>query len=152
MQQPAEKHSAVAPGVMLEEAGTLAVASEATEAQEPVPPEPAGRWAVIKLFAKLLIPDALFTTGEGAVVGLLTIFFVRRFALQPAPLGELFTVAGLVGGATSLTAPRFVRRWGQLRMATTMQFASVPVILAIGFVPLLALVAVSEFTRQIMRG
>src|SRR5262249_26659466 len=148
----AQKHKAVVAAVMPEEAGTLAVASEAAAAAEPLSPEPVGRWAVTRLFVKLLIPDALFTTGEGAVVGLLTIFFVRRFALQPAPLGELFTVAGLVGGATSLTAPRFVRRWGQIRMATTMQFASVPVILAIGFVPLLPLVAVAEFTRQILRG
>src|SRR5262249_59156632 len=56
------------------------------------------------------------------------------------------------GVATCVPAPLFVRRGGQLRMATTMHFARVPVILAIGYIPLLPLVAVAEFTRQILRG
>src|SRR5262249_20888388 len=103
--QQLQKHSAVGAGVMPEEAGTLAIADEATGANEPVPPEPTGRWAVARLFTKLLIPDALFTTGEGMVIGLLAIFFVRRFTLQPETLGVLLTVAGLVGGPTSVTPP-----------------------------------------------
>ena len=101
---------------------------------------------------KLLLPDVLFTTGEGAVVGLLTIFLAERFFLQPGPLGILLTGAGLAGGATSLLAPRLVRRWGRLKLATGMQFASIPAILGIGFLPLLPLVALAEFTRQILRG
>jgi MFS family permease len=104
------------------------------------------------LFAKLLIPDILFTTGEGAVVGLLSLFFFLRFSLEPGPLGFFFTLAGLIGGATSLTAPRIVRRFGQLRMATLMQFLTVPVMLVIGFSPLLLVAALGEFVRQILRG
>jgi MFS family permease len=104
------------------------------------------------LFAKLLIPDILFTTGEGAVVGLLSVFFSLRFRLSPGPLGLFFTLAGLVGGATSLTAPRVVRRFGQLRMATLMQFLTVPVMLVMGFSPLLLLAVLAELTRQILRG
>lgn len=119
---------------------------------EPRSADPTGRWGVAALFLKLLIPDALFTTGEGAIVGLLSLFFVFRFNTQPDTLGLLFTIAGLVGGATSLAAPRIVRRFGQLRMATTMQYASVPVILLIGYSPLLPLAATGEFGRQILRG
>lgn len=140
--------SAAQPGL----AGTLAVAQEMAGAPSPPVAEPVDRRGVAALFAKLLLPDVLFTTGEGAVVGLLTVYFVLRFDLQPGPLGVLFTVAGLVGGATSLAAPRIVRRWGKLRMATAMQFASIPVILAIGFLPALALAGVAEFARQILRG
>jgi MFS family permease len=113
-----------------------------TESEESIP----------GLFAKLLIPDILFTTGEGAVVGLLSLFFFLRFSLAPGPLGLLFTLAGLIGGATSLTAPRIVRRFGQLRMATLMQFLTVPVMLVIGFSPLLLVAALGEFARQILRG
>jgi MFS family permease len=104
------------------------------------------------LFAKLLIPDILFTTGEGAVVGLLSLFFFLQFSLGPGPLGVFFTLAGLIGGATSLTAPRIVQHFGQLRMATLMQFLTVPVMLLIGFSPVLSLAVLGEFIRQILRG
>ena len=114
-----------------------------------LPEQSATRGGTARLFIKLLLPDVLFTTGEGAVVGLLTIFLAERFFLQPGPLGVLLTGAGLAGGATSLLAPRLVRRWGRLKLATGMQFASIPAILGIGFLPILPLVALAEFARQI---
>jgi MFS family permease len=116
------------------------------------PKMPASRLGVATLFAKLLVPDILFTVGEGAVVGLLSLYFFLRFTLQPGPLGILFTAAGLVGGATSLAAPRLVRNWSQLSMATTMQFLTVPALLLTGFSPFLLLAAAGEFIRQILRG
>lgn len=114
--------------------------------------DPVGRGALASLFAKLLTPDLLFTTGEGAVIALLQIFFVAKFHLPIETLGVLFTMAGLIGGATSLTAPRFVRRYGKLRMATSMQYLGAPVMLLIGFAPFFGLAAVAEFLRQILRG
>ncbi len=129
-----------------------ALAREIADDVPAVAAEPRARGGITGLFVKLLLPDVLFTTGEGAVVGLLTIFLAQRFFLQPGPLGILLTGAGLVGGATSLAAPRLVRRWGRLKLATGMQFASMPAILAIGFLPVLPLVAVAEFLRQILRG
>jgi MFS family permease len=146
--------SAVGAAVAPEEYGALAVAREIADAA-PAPAtaeEPATRGGTARLFIKLLLPDVLFTTGEGAVVGLLTIFLAERFFLQPGPLGILLTGAGLFGGATSLLAPRLVRRWGRLKLATGMQFASIPAILGIGFLPILPLVALAEFARQILRG
>jgi MFS family permease len=109
-------------------------------------------WGLVALFAMLLIPDVLFTTGEGMIVALEQLFFKLRFALDLGTLGILLTVAGLAGGATSLAAPGLVKRWGQLRMATTMQFLSAPVMLVIGFSPIFTLAAVAEFVRQILRG
>ena len=77
----------------------------------------------------------------------------RRAVLFAAgSVGHLVDGAGLVGGATSLLAPRLVQRWGRLKLATGMQFASIPAILGIGFLPLLPLVALAEFVRQILRG
>jgi MFS family permease len=110
------------------------------------------RIAIIALFVKLLVPDVLFTTGEGSVVGLLQVYFEKHFSLQVGTIGVLYTVAGLVGGATSLTAPRFVRRFGKLRMATSMQYLSAPAMLAIGLSPFVLMAAVAEFIRQILRG
>lgn len=112
----------------------------------------ARRGDVTRLFLQLLIPDMLFTTGEGAVVGLLQLYFFLRFSINVGSLGVLLTVAGLVGGATSLTAPRFVRRYGRLRVATMMQYLTAPFMLCIGFSPFFPLAALAEFGRQILRG
>lgn len=110
------------------------------------------RKALFVLFAKLLLPDILATTGEGTVVGLLQLYFVIKFNMQPGSLGALFTLAGLIGGATALNAPRIVRRWGKLRTATTMQYLSAPAMLVTGLAPVLPLAAAGEFSRIVLRG
>jgi MFS family permease len=151
----AEAPSAPAPAAPTTEAAAY-LTSPAAPAPAPVAPalapEPVGRWAVVRLFLQLLIPDMLFTTGEGAVVGLLQVFFYLRFHIPLPTIGVLYTLAGLIGGATSLTAPRFVRRYGQLRVATTMQYVSAPLMLVIGFAPFLPLSASAELGRQVVRG
>ncbi|MGH2517435.1 MAG: MFS transporter, partial [Ktedonobacterales bacterium] len=100
----------------------------------------------------LLLPDMLFSTGEGAVVGLLQLYFFLKFGINVGVVGLIFTGAGLIGGFTALSAPRFVRRFGQLSIATTMQYLSAPVMLLIGFSPLLPLAIAAEFARRILRG
>lgn len=103
------------------------------------------------LFAQLLIPDLLFTMGEGAVVALIQLFFVLRFNLLPGPLGIIFTVSGLVGGVFSLTAPLFVKRWSKLRIVTTVQYLSAPLMIVVGFAPTLPLAIAGEYARSFMR-
>jgi MFS family permease len=103
------------------------------------------------LFGMLLLPDLLFTTGEGAVVGLIQIYFVLRFNLLPGPLGIIFTISGLLGGIFSLTAPLFVRRWSKLRIVTTVQYVSAPLMILIGLAPTLPLAMTGEYIRSFMR-
>ncbi len=103
------------------------------------------------LFAQLLIPDLLFTMGEGAVVGLMQLYFVLRFHLLPGPLGIIFTISGFVGGIFSLSAPLFVKRWGKLRLITLVQYLSAPLMLLIGFSPILPLTIAGEYARSLMR-
>src|SRR6266487_3410949 len=105
----------------------------------------------IGLFVKLLIPDLLFTMGEGAVVALMQLFFILRFSLLPGPLGIIFTISGLAGGLFSLTAPLFVKRWSKLRVITTVQYLTAPLMILIGFAPTLPLAIVGEYTRSFMR-
>ena len=121
-------------------------------APQPVPQQRMERKALVVLSVKLLLPDMLATTGEGTVVGLLQLYFVIQFNMQPGSLGALFTLAGLIGGATALNAPRIVRRWGKLRTATTMQYLSAPAMLLTGFAPVLPLAAAGEFSRIVLRG
>ncbi len=103
------------------------------------------------LFVKLLLPDLVFTMGEGAVVGLMQLYFVLRFHLLPGPLGIIFTISGLAGGLFSLTAPLFVQRWSKLRIVTIVQYLSAPLMLLIGFAPTLPLAIVGEYSRSFMR-
>ncbi len=105
----------------------------------------------IPLFAKLLIPDLLFTMGEGAVVALIQLYFILRFFLLPGLLGIIFTISGLAGGIFSLTAPLFVKRWGKLRIITTVMYLSAPLMILIGFAPTLWLAVAGEYTRSFMR-
>jgi len=111
-----------------------------------------GRLALPILFAALLLPDLLFTTGEGAVAGLLQLYFHLRFLLDPGTLGVLAAVAGLLCGVTALLAPPIARRLGKLRAIVAVEVLSAPVMLLIGFAPTLALSVAGEFTRNILRG
>lgn len=109
------------------------------------------RMQTVKLFARLLLPDLLFTMGEGAVVALMQLYFVLRFQLQPGTLGIIFTISGLAGGIFSLTAPLFVRRWSKLRIITCVQYLSAPLMLLIGFAPALPLAIAGEYMRSFAR-
>lgn len=103
------------------------------------------------LFFQLLLPDLLFTTGEGAVVALIQIYFVLRFHLLPGPLGVIFTISGLIGGFFSLSAPLFVKRWSKLRLITTVQYITAPLMVLIGFAPTLPMAIAGEYTRSFLR-
>jgi MFS family permease len=110
------------------------------------------RWPLPILFIMLLLPDVIFVVGESSVVGLEQLFFRLRFNLHPGPLGIFIALAGLGGGISALIAPRLARRWGKLRVATSMQMAGVPVVLAIGFAPVLGLAVAAEVARNVLRG
>ncbi len=105
----------------------------------------------VSLFIQLLVPDLVFTMGEGAVVALMQIYFVLRFSLLPGALGIIFTISGLAGGIFSLTAPLFVHRWSKLRIITTVQYLSAPLMILIGFAPALPLAIAGEYARSFMR-
>jgi MFS family permease len=117
------------------------------EAPEPLPKE---RWPIL-LFLQLLLPDLVFTMGEGAVVALIQIYFVLRFQLLPGTLGIIFTISGLAGGIFSLTAPLFVKRWSKLRLITSVQYLTAPLMVLIGFAPTLPLAIAGEYARSFMR-
>jgi MFS family permease len=103
------------------------------------------------LFVKLLVPDLLFTMGEGAVVALIQLYFILRFHLLPGELGVIFTISGLAGGFFSLTAPLFVNRWGKLRIITLVMYLTAPLMILIGYAPTLLLAIGGEYSRSIMR-
>jgi MFS family permease len=114
-------------------------------------PAPSAR-PILLLFLLLLIPDVLYTAGEGAVVSLLPLFLELRFGASPAAIGALVAGAGLLSGVTALMAPAIVRRYGKLRVITRAQLLSVPVALLIGYAPLLLVSGLAEGMRNVLRG
>ncbi len=126
------------------------VAEAKTTQQESL--QPAGKEKTpLLLFTKLLLPDLIFNMGEGAVVALIQVYFVLRFQLMPGTLGIIFTISGLLGGVLSLTAPLFVRRWSKLRIVTTVQYISAPLMVLIGLSPTLPVAIAGEYTRSFLR-
>lgn len=130
--------------------GAQAGSSGDAASEEPIDPQT--RIGVVLLFAKLFIPDTLYTAGSGAALALLSIYFVSNFHLDPESLGIFLAIEGVLGGSTAFLAPRVVRRFGKLKTATTVQYLSLPVILAIGFARVFPLAAGAEVTRNALRG
>ncbi|WP_151728172.1 MULTISPECIES: MFS transporter [Thermogemmatispora] len=133
-------------------------AGTAQVAKASPPPEGAGSSSSatggrfpLAVFVKLLVPDLIFNMGEGAVIALIQLFFVLRFSLLPGPLGVIFTISGLAGGLFSLTAPLFVHRWRKIKIITTVMYASAPLMLLIGYSPILLVAVLGEYTRSFLR-
>ncbi|WP_338001065.1 MFS transporter [Ktedonobacter robiniae] len=131
----------------LDKATSREAASEQANEVGDVRAEQSSTW----LFVKLLLPDLVFTMGEGAVVALIQLYFVLRFQLLPGTLGIIFTISGLAGGIFSLTAPLFVKRWSKLRLVTSVQYISAPLMVLIGFAPTLPLAITGEYARSFLR-
>jgi MFS family permease len=89
----------------------------------------------LRLYARLLFPDVLLTTGGGAVAGFVGLYLTLRFGMRPAALGGFLTLSGLVGGTLVLLAPRFANRVGTTRAAVILQSAGVPSILLLTLAP-----------------
>lgn len=107
---------------------------------------------IVLLFILLLVPDVLYTAGEGSVVALEPLYFRLRFHLSPGAIGLLIAAAGLLSGVTALLAPAIVRRFGKLRVIVGAQALSAPVALLIGYAPLVGVSAAAEFGRNFLRG
>ena len=129
----------------------LATPMEAAPAMRARTPRPSAR-PIPLLFVLLLVPDILYTAGEGAVVALEPLFFRLRFHLSPALIGALVAGGGLLVGVSALLAPSLVRRYGKLRVITLAQALSAPVALTIGYAPWLWLSGLAELLRNLLRG
>lgn len=71
--------------------------------------------ADLRLFGRLLLPDALQACGSGAIIGFLPLFFSLRYGVEPGMLGWIFTFTGVLGGVSALSAPAVARRLGNMR-------------------------------------
>ena len=87
------------------------------------------------LFARLLAPDALLSFGAGAVLSFNQLYFATTFHLSAASLGQVLTVAGVIGAVGALASPALVKRLGAARAAILLQGGSIPLIAALALAP-----------------
>lgn len=110
------------------------------------------RLADLRLFGRLLLPDALQACAAGSVVGFLPLFFSLRFGLEPGALGGLFTATGVLSGVAALGAPVLVRRLGSVGAIAGLMCA---VALCIGLTvlaPFAVAAILAETLRACLRG
>lgn len=110
------------------------------------------RLADLRLFGRLLIPDALQACGSGAVIGFLPLFFALRFGAEPATLGWIFTVTGVLGGVAALGAPTLVRRLGNMRTIGSLMVGIAACIALTVAMPVLLAAILFEGLRAALRG
>lgn len=97
----------------------------------------------------LLVPELVIALGAGLLIPYLNIFFKQRFHIPDSVLGLTFAVSQLLMGGATLLAPVLAERWGKIRTVVFTQLASLPFLLALGFVPILP-VAVGAFWIRAM--
>ncbi|MGB9776760.1 MAG: MFS transporter [Anaerolineae bacterium] len=97
----------------------------------------------------LLVPELVIALGAGLLIPYLNIFFKQRFHIPDSVLGLTFAVSQLLMGGATLLAPILAERWGKIRTVVFTQMASLPFLLALGFVPILP-VAVGAFWLRAM--
>jgi MFS family permease len=94
--------------------------------------------------ARLLMPQLVISLGAGLLIPYLNVFFKQRFAISDTLLGLSFGVSQLGMGLATMFAPIFAERWGKVRTIVASELASLPFLLALGFVPVLP-VAIGAF-------
>lgn len=103
------------------------------------------------LYARLLGPDILLTSGGGAVAGFVGLYLTLRFGVRPDGLGTFLAVSGMIGGVLVLLAPRLADRLGTARAAVTLQAAGVPAVVVLALAPAQAVAMGAEVTRNAFR-
>jgi MFS family permease len=120
---------------------------QAVHAEDPVAPFRA-LWRHRRPMTRLLLPSLIISLGAGMLIPFLNIFFRYRYALPDDVIGSLFGFGSLGMGVALLIAPVLAEKWGKAKTVVITQGLSIPFLIALGFVPSLALAVISFFMRM----
>ncbi len=107
-----------------------------------------GHWRPYRpLLLKLLAIQLVGSLGAGMTMPFLNVFFRLRFGVSDATLGAVFAVSSLLTGVAAMIAPWAAGRLGKVRAIVLSQALSIPLLLAMGLVPVFGASAGSFLVR-----
>lgn len=86
-----------------------------------------------KPLTKLSINYFLIGTGAGLVIPFFNLYFSRRFGCTSGQIGLFYSGSQILTALVALLGPALARRFGALRTITTLQLASLPFLVTLGF-------------------
>jgi MFS family permease len=109
---------------------------------------PRGHWRPYRpLLARLLVIQLVGSLGAGMTMPFLNVFFRLRFGVPDATLGLVFAVSALLTGCAGIVAPWAASKLGKVRAIVFSQALSIPLLLAMGLVPVFGASAGSFLVR-----
>jgi MFS family permease len=100
-----------------------------------------------RIMISLTIPHFLVGMGAGLVIPFLNIYFLKRFSLESAAIGRIFSIGSLFTAIGFLIGPLMARRIGLVKTSVITQFLSIPFFLILAFSHNLILSVVAFFFR-----
>jgi len=96
---------------------------------------------------QMLVPTIIISIGAGLLIPYLNLFFKKRYSLPDPTIGNLFAVRSLITALATMVVPLLADRWGKIRSLVWMQLASIPLLLVLGYAPVLPLVVAAFWAR-----
>lgn len=97
---------------------------------------PQGHWRPYRpILLKLVAIQIVGSLGAGMTMPFLNVFFRLRFGASDATLGMIFAISSLLTGVAGIIAPWAAGRFGKVRAIVWSQGLSIPLLVAMGFVP-----------------
>jgi len=100
-----------------------------------------------RLATRIFLPNIVISMGAAILIPYMNLFFKESFPISDRTLGLLFAVSAVVTGVATLASPLLAERWGRIRALVITQIASVPFLLAIGFIPNLWVASLAFWAR-----
>jgi MFS family permease len=101
-----------------------------------------------RLLVQLVIPQALMMFGAGLVFPFINLFYKQRFGVSDAVLGWILGVTSLTAALVMLLGGGVADRLGKMQTLFYARAISIPLLLIIGYVPILPIAAGAHWTRS----
>ncbi len=100
-----------------------------------------------KTMSKLMIPHFIVGMGAGLVIPFLNLYFLKRFNLESAAIGRIFSIGAIFTAVGFLIGPALAKRIGLLKTVVITQFLSIPFFVILAFSQNLTLSTIAFFMR-----
>ena len=100
-----------------------------------------------RMALRIFVPNIVISMGAAILIPYMNLFFKETFPISDKVLGTFFAVSAVITGMATLASPMLADRWGRIRALVITQLLSIPFLLTIGFVPVLAVAAIAFWMR-----